>query len=118
MRQISMNIEIQAQYNNAVNEVKKYREKIEKLPKGSISVKTRGKNAYLYLTYRENNKIISEYVGNVESDKAIEILAQIKERKEYEKLLKYNENIKNSMEKQMKFERRQIVRQLNKIKKE
>ena len=97
-----MNKEIQAQYNNAVNEVKRYREKIAKLPKGSVSVKTRGKNAYLYLTYRENNKIISEYVGNVESDKAIEILGQIKERKEYEKLLKLNENIKNNIEKYIK----------------
>lgn len=102
MRQIIMNKEIQTQYNNAVNEVKKYREKIAKLPKGSISIKTRGNNAYLYLTYRKDNKIISEYVGNIESDKAIEILAQIKERKEYEKLLKLNENIKNNIENYIK----------------
>lgn len=97
-----MDKEIHAQYNNAVNQIKRYREKIAKLPKGSISIKTRGKNAYLYLTYRENNKIISAYVGNVESDKAIEILAQIKERKEYEKLLKLNENIKSNIEKYIK----------------
>lgn len=97
-----MNKEIQIQYNNAVNEVKRYCKKIAKLPKGSISIKTRGKNAYLYLTYRERDKIISEYVGNIESDKAIEILTQIRERKKYEKLLKFNENIKNNIEKYIK----------------
>ena len=37
--------------------------KIRSLPKGSVSVKKRGRKKYLYLAYRQKNRIIFEYVA-------------------------------------------------------
>jgi hypothetical protein len=40
-----------------------YEKKIMESPRGSLSVKARGKNRYLYLARREDKKVVFEYVG-------------------------------------------------------
>lgn len=67
--------------------LKKYREEIEKLPRGSISRKIRNGKRYLYLAYRESKSVRFEYIGKELSQKAQDIARQIERRKEYEKLL-------------------------------
>ena len=65
-----------------------YVKEISSLPKGSISIKKRRDREYLYINYREKNKVKSNYVGLVSSEKAVEIANKIKQRKKFEKELK------------------------------
>ena len=66
----------------------KYREEINKLPRGSISEKKRKGNSYAYLAFREEGKVRFEYIGNIHSDKAKKLRIQIEERRRYERLIK------------------------------
>jgi len=40
-----------------------YEDCLLSLPKGSIIAKKRNNNIYFYLSYRKDNKVISEYIG-------------------------------------------------------
>jgi len=72
-----------------------YNKKIEDLPKGSISNKTINGKKYAYILYRKKNKVITEYIGPIKSEKAANLKAKINERREYETLLKKaKENLK------------------------
>jgi len=62
-------------------------DEIEKLPKGSLSVKRIGKNEYCYLKYRQGEKFISEYIGKSNENDG-EIKKQIEKRRYFEKLLR------------------------------
>ncbi len=62
-------------------------DEINKLPKGSLSVKRIGKNEYCYLKYRRGEKFISEYIGKCD-DNIGEIKKQINKRRYFEKLLR------------------------------
>jgi len=67
---------------------KKYINKIESLPKGSVSVKKRNQNEYLYLANRRDGKVKFDYIGPVGSEKARDIMEQVELRKDYKKKLK------------------------------
>lgn len=60
--------------------VRGYEERIALLPKGSPRRKKVKNKVYLYLTVREQSKVLSIYVGEIESEKAIVTLAQIEKR--------------------------------------
>jgi len=62
-------------------------DEIEKLPKGSLSVKRIGKNEYCYLKYRQGKKFISEYIGKCDENIG-DIKKQIEKRRYFEKLLR------------------------------
>ena len=64
-----------------------YEQQLMTLPKGSVRVKERNGKRYFYLAYRSNGKVISEYIGNDESDLA-GLLEQLERRKSVENLLK------------------------------
>jgi len=66
----------------------KYIHEIQSLPKGAVSKKERKGKFYLYLTYREKQKVISEYIGNWESVKAKSVIKQIEQRRILDKKLK------------------------------
>lgn len=66
----------------------KYLDKIDALPKGTISIKIRNKNEYIYLASRRNGKVRFDYIGSVGSENARKILEQVKFRKDYEGKLK------------------------------
>lgn len=73
----------------------KYSDKISEYPRGTVSIKKRNKQEYLYLACRENGKLKFNYIGSVRSEKAIKVLEQIDLRKNYEKKLKQvQENLK------------------------
>ncbi|MBU0994875.1 MAG: hypothetical protein KJ737_20480 [Proteobacteria bacterium] len=65
-----------------------YKQEIASLPKGSMSIKKRKDRKYLYINYREKNKVKSDYVGLVSSEKAAELANKILQRKKYEEDLK------------------------------
>ena len=57
-----------------------YTRKIDDLPKGKPRIKRVHGIEYLYLNRRDGAKIVDEYVGRVDSDKAREVLALIEKR--------------------------------------
>ena len=65
-----------------------YRDNIAKLPKGSLQIKQRQGHGYVYLTYREQRKVISQYIGKTGSPRVQELMQQITARKQYEQKLK------------------------------
>ncbi len=73
-----------------------YEKKIIESPRGSLSVKERGKNRYLYLARREDKKVVFEYIGKDVSYVRHALNEQMKQRKEYQtKLREIKENIKD-----------------------
>ncbi len=86
----------------------KYREEINKLPQGSISEKIRKGNSYVYLAFRKNGKVRFEYIGNVQSDKAKEIIKQVEERRRYEKLMKQAQKNLKELQKLLHERKRKI----------
>ena len=76
------------EYERLKSLVQWYIEKMSSFPKGSISIKKRRDREYLYINCREKNKVKSDYVGLVSSEKASEVANIIKQRKKYEEELK------------------------------
>jgi len=66
----------------------KYRSDLKDFPKGTVSKRKRGRQVYLYLIYREGKKVITQYIGNLDSDKAQFIKQRLADRKELESKLK------------------------------
>ena len=67
---------------------KKYKDKIELLPKGAVSIKKRNKSEYLYLAIRRDGRVKFDYIGSVGLEKASKIMEQVELRKDYKQKLK------------------------------
>lgn len=65
-----------------------YTGKIKELPKGKPRIKRINGSDYLYLNRREGTKIVDEYVGRADSDRAREILELVEKRDRYIQLRK------------------------------
>ena len=63
-----------------------YEKALESLPKGNLSVKKVGNNEYYYLKYRNDKKVMTDYIGKA-AGKIKYIEEQIKRRKHYEAML-------------------------------
>ncbi|MEA3359119.1 MAG: hypothetical protein U9R17_06920 [Thermodesulfobacteriota bacterium] len=66
----------------------KYRAEIEALPRGSISLKKRNQYEYLYLAFRQKDKVRFRYIGSMVSENAQAVIKKIKLRKKYEEKIK------------------------------
>jgi hypothetical protein len=74
----------------------KYKDEISSLPKGSISIKKRNQKEYLYLAYRQKEKVKFNYIGPLLSDVSKDIIKKVKLRKQFEEKLKQvKSNLKN-----------------------
>ena len=67
---------------------KRYLDEIEQLPKGSVMLRKIGNQEYFYLKYRENNKVISKYIGQKTEIDIKEIKEKILKRKHIEGVIK------------------------------
>ncbi|MCF8110493.1 MAG: hypothetical protein K9J85_03285 [Desulfobacteraceae bacterium] len=67
---------------------RKYSDKIASLPRGTVSIKKRHNSDYLYLACRRDGKVKFDYIGPVGSDKARQVMEQVKARKDYEEKLR------------------------------
>lgn len=73
----------------------KYVDKINTLPKGTVSIKKRNKSEYLYLANRRGGKVKFDYIGSIRSEKARKIMEQMQIRKDCEiKLKQVKDNLK------------------------
>ncbi|MCK5852389.1 hypothetical protein KAH27_05090 [bacterium] len=85
---------LREEYERLLSLQENYKKELVLFPKGAISKKKRASNYYLYLVYREGRKVITKYIGRLESLKSQEIIQQINERKIIdEKLKQVNKNI-------------------------
>ena len=64
-----------------------YITQLKTFPKGALSKRRRSGKFYLYLVFRENKKVITQYVGKLDSDRAKEVIQRVQERKQIEKKL-------------------------------
>jgi len=69
-----------------------YSKAIAGMPRGAPRVQQRRGKEYLYLQHREGKRVVHDYVGPQNSEKAKNILEQVAQRKRYEKLLKDTKN--------------------------
>ena len=68
--------------------VSRYEKELEILPKGSIFKRKIGNQEYVYLNYREGEKVISKFLGKAEEFNSQELQLQLDKRKEYKRLLR------------------------------
>jgi hypothetical protein len=61
-----------------------YDNRIEELPRGSLSEKERGNHLYCYLAYRDGTRVKFNYIGPRDSEKVRLLQSQIKQRRKYE----------------------------------
>ena len=72
----------------------RYEQQLFELPKGSLSRKKRWNRKYLYLAYRESDKVKFEYIAPVDSQAAQEVEARVRRRKDLEaKLSQVEKNL-------------------------
>ncbi len=76
-----------------------YMDEIRLLPRGSVSIKKRNYKEYLYLAYREKDKVRFEYIGPLISEKAIAVIKKIEQRKDFEHKIKQIKNDLTEIEK-------------------
>jgi hypothetical protein len=62
----------------------KYKNKLFSLPNASIKKRDR----YLYYIYRQGKKVLTEYIGELSSEKAKKAIMQDAERKKYKQRIK------------------------------
>lgn len=76
------------EYDRLIEADQAYRRSIDKMPHGSPRVKHIRNHDYLYLARRDGAKVVYDYIGAVDSEKAKKTLEQVERRKRYEGLLK------------------------------
>ena len=76
------------EYERLIEADSAYRNNIAKMPLGSPRIKHIRNRDYLYLAHRTGAKVVYDYVGTVDSEKAKKTIVQIERRKRYEALLK------------------------------
>ena len=67
---------------------RRYKQELEKLPKGSIVKRKIGNQEYYYLSYREKTKVIAEYIGKPETINIEQLQSQLDKRKHIMAVLK------------------------------
>ncbi|MBQ7159785.1 MAG: hypothetical protein IJS09_10265 [Treponema sp.] len=82
--------------------ISRYESEVETLPKGSIFKRKIGNNEYFYLNYREGKRVISKFLGKIDSYDEVELREKIEQRKKIEKLLKKLHSEQKQLEKELK----------------
>ena len=65
-----------------------YRKELNQLPKGSLYLRKIKQHQYYYLNYREEDKVVSKYLGKRGAVEIEGLKQQITKRRHYEGLLK------------------------------
>ena len=65
-----------------------YKKSIAAMHIGTQRIRKMRKKKYLYLEYRDGNRVFHDYIGPQNSEKAKDVLEKIAQRRRYEKLLK------------------------------
>ena len=101
-------LELQKRLEINQNRQAEIKETLLKLPKGHINVLYRNNKGYYYLTYRNGKKINNDYLGPVGKADLSEIMANLTERENLKKELRYLKNEEKYFKKQIG--RRKVVK--------
>ena len=82
--------------------LERYKKELDSLPKGSIFKRKIGNKEYYYLNYRDGKKVISKFLGKVDSYNIEELLKNINHRNGIESLLKKITSEQKELEKEIK----------------
>lgn len=80
----------------------RYKEEQNSLPKGSIFKRKIGNKEYYYLNYRNGKKVISKFLGKIESIDIFDITKKINRRKEIDLLIKKITKEQQELERELK----------------
>ena len=81
---------------------KSYRRELRKLPKGSIQKKRIKGSLYVYLSSRENEKVVTHYLGRMPAEELKKLEQDVDLRRKYERLLR---EVKNNQQRIAKMVR-------------
>lgn len=93
---------IQLEHAQLAKTVERLKNECSQRPKGSLILKKRGSQQYVYLVKRVDGKVVTEYIGKPHSWKVSGLMAKIAERQKYEEELKRAEAELSKLEKMMK----------------
>jgi hypothetical protein len=79
---------LKEEFERLVETETSYAKAIADMPRGTPRILPRRNKNYLYLEYRDSDRIVHDYIGPKDGDKAKDILEKVAQRKRYEKLLK------------------------------
>jgi hypothetical protein len=79
---------LKEEFDRLIETETSYTKAIAGMPRGTPRIRLRRKIKYLYLEYRDGEKIVHAYVGPQDSQKAKDVMDKIAQRRRYEKLLK------------------------------
>lgn len=79
---------IKEEFDRLTNLVQVYLSEISQFPRGYLSIKQIKGHEYVYLNRRDKDKVVSQYIGPVDSEKVKEIEILIQKRKKLEGLLR------------------------------
>jgi hypothetical protein len=75
------------EYDRLIEADRVYRKNIRNMPQGAPRIKHLRNKDYLYLARRNGDKVIYDYIGAADSEKAKKILEQVEQRRRYAKLV-------------------------------
>ena len=81
--------------------IRRYEEEVSSLPKGSLFKRKIGNQEYVYLNYRESDKVVSKFLGNAREVQTEELKQKLQERKKLVLLLKKLNADKKALEKEL-----------------
>jgi hypothetical protein len=79
---------LKEEFERLVETEASYTKAITAMPRGTPRIRIIRKKKYLYLEYRNGDRVFHDYIGPQESKKAKDILEKITQRRRYERLLK------------------------------
>ncbi|MFW5642895.1 MAG: hypothetical protein ACOCYQ_02610 [Alkalispirochaeta sp.] len=83
----------------------RYERQLSELPKGAPSRKKRWNREYLYLAYRESDKVKFDYIGPVDSEAAQNVEVKVRRRKDLEEKLSHVEENLQDVERALRGRR-------------
>lgn len=82
--------------------IARYQKEMDSLPKGSLFKRKIGTQEYFYLTFREGEKVVSKFLGNVQTFDSTKISEQVERRKDLRKLIQKLNAEQKELEKELK----------------
>jgi hypothetical protein len=82
---------LKEEYERLIETEAAYSKAISEMPQGTPRIRQVRQREYLYLEYRDGQRVIHQYVGPRESPKAQQTLDKVAQRKRYQQLLKQTE---------------------------
>ena len=84
------------EYDRLIEAEQVYRKSVEREIRGAPRIKHIGNKDYLYLEKRNGKKVVYEYVGSADSNKALKIIESVKRRrKDMEALRRVRKDLKD-----------------------